>query len=297
MGKHLKNETFYPAIHESEDILGIRITTSGFQKVEINQQYPLTGHPQTHHYHYQTGRILNEFQLVYITQGKASFSSSVYKEKILNEGTLFILFPGEWHTYRPLNETGWEAYWVGFKGDFVHGFIENNILDKFAPFISIGYNDEILALFQQINEHAKREEPGSNVLLGGLVFHMIGYLYHFRKNELFSNKTMVATINKSKVIMREHVCSIIAPEEIARQLNVSYSWFRKTFKEYTEFSPAQYMMHLKVQKAKELLLNTNDSVKQIAGTLNFEQSEYFSVFFKRLTGLTPLEYRATSRKK
>ena len=97
--------------------------------------------------------------------------------------------------------------------------------------------------------------------------------------------------------MREHVNTNISPEEIAEMLHISYSWFRRTFRQYTGFSPAQYITLMKVQRAKELLAQTNDSVKEIAGVLKFEPSDYFSVFFKRVTGVSPLAYRALCREK
>ncbi|WP_343332384.1 AraC family transcriptional regulator [Draconibacterium aestuarii] len=110
--------------------------------------------------------------------------------------------------------------------------------------------------------------------------HLLGYLHHFRKNEEFSNKTnTMRLINRAKLIMREHIFSPINPEEIAEELNISYSWFRRTFKEYTGFSPAQFIIQLKIQKAKALLSQTNDSIKQIALQFNFEYIGYFSVFF------------------
>lgn len=297
MTEQLRNEIFYPAVHETDEKWGINVTTAGFQLIGTNQAYPPEGHPQTHSYNYLSGRILNEFQLVYITRGKGFFSTKNIEEILLEEGSIFMLFPGEWHTYRPLKESGWEAYWVGFKGDHATKLADNNYFNPENPFFQIGYNEEIVRLFQQLIEHAKREKPGAQQLLGGTVFHMLGYLFHFRKNELFSNKAVVPMINKARVLMREHICTNISPEKIAVMLNVSYSWFRRTFRQYTGFSPAQYMMQLKIQKAKELLAQTNDSVKQIAGILNFEQVDYFSVFFKRSTGQNPLAYRTMCRAK
>lgn len=297
MTETLKNEIFYPAIHEDDEKWGINVTTAGFQLIEANQLYPPEGHPQTHSYNYLSGRILNEFQLVYITQGKGFFSTSNIREILLEEGTLFMLFPGEWHTYRPLEESGWEAYWVGFCGNFASQLVNNGFFIPENPLFKIEHNEEIVRLFQQIIEYTKREEPGSQQLLGGIVFHMLGYLLHFRKNELFSDKIVVSKINKARVLMREHVQSKISPEEIADMLNISYSWFRRTFKQYTGFSPAQYIIQLKIQRAKELLSQTNDSVQQIATDLNFEPTDYFSVFFRRSTGMSPLAYRAICRTK
>jgi len=295
MNSLLKNEIFYPTIHEEDEKMGIVVTTSGFQLASANRSYPPKGHPKTHNFHYQTGRILNEYQIIYITSGEGVFSSNDTQEIVLKEGTIFILFPGMWHSYRPLPEIGWEAYWVGFRGDFIKNLTENGFLIQKNPFYNVGYNEAIVKLFQEINENLKREEPGSQALLGGIVIHLLGALFHFRKNEVFSNKAFISLINKAKVIMREHVSSNITAEEIAMKLNMGYSWFRRTFKEYTGFSPSQFMIQLRIQKAKELLAQTNDSVKQIALQLNFESTGYFSVFFKRETDLSPLEYRALCR--
>ena len=78
-------------------------------------------------------------------------------------------------------------------------------------------------------------------------------------------------------------------------MNVGYSWFRKLFKNYTGLSPGQYYLQLKIEKAKELLCNSNSPIKKIAQELNFDSSFYFSRIFKDKTGLKPTEYRIRSQ--
>ena len=39
-------------------------------------------------------------------------------EKRIAKGDVFFLFPGQWHSYRPFNNTGWDEYWITFKGDY-----------------------------------------------------------------------------------------------------------------------------------------------------------------------------------
>jgi len=51
------------------------------------------------------------------------------------------------------------------------------------------------------------------------------------------------------------------------------------------------MMELKLNEAKLLLSTTSQSVKEIAYSLNYENPDYFPVFFKKRTGMTPVEYR------
>ncbi|MEG1004838.1 MAG: AraC family transcriptional regulator [Bacteroides sp.] len=76
---------------------------------------------------------------------------------------------------------------------------------------------------------------------------------------------------------------------------LSYSWFRNVFKDYTGYAPAKYFQELKLLKAKQLLVSTSQSVKEISFLLGCQSTEHFFSFFKKYTGLTPLEYRSFGR--
>ena len=77
--------------------------------------------------------------------------------------------------------------------------------------------------------------------------------------------------------------------------NISYSWFRKVFKDYTGYAPAKYFQELKLRKAKQLLVGTSLSVKEISFMLDYKSTEHFFSSFKKRTGFTPLEYRSYGR--
>ena len=83
----------------------------------------------------------------------------------------------------------------------------------------------------------------------------------------------------------------LTPEDIAESINMSYSNFRKSFKQYTGIAPHQYMLQLKLSKIKDLLSSTEMSIQDIAMKLNFESADYFSYFFRSKTGINPLSYR------
>ena len=297
MNNTTSNQTYYPAIHQNDQQWGITVTSCGFQSVEPFESYPPSGHPETHNFNFETGRILDEFQLIYITKNRGIFSTNLISQLELKEGNLFMLFPGEWHTYKPAKETGWQVYWVGFKGPHSNQLISENYFSPENPIFNVGYNDELLNLFQQILHHSSHEKPGYQQLLGGIIFHMLGYLHHLKMNAIFSNKAIIPIINKAKLLMRENVKNNTGPEEIAGMLNLSYSSFRQSFKKYTGFTPGQYMNQLKIQTAKDLLSQTNYSVKEIANTLSFESADYFSVFFKRYMNISPLNYRSRNQPK
>lgn len=78
--------------------------------------------------------------------------------------------------------------------------------------------------------------------------------------------------------MRANAEKNITPKEIATSLNISYSWFRRIFKQYTGFSPAQYQMEIKIQHSKDLLNSSTMSIKEISFALNFLSASYFVTF-------------------
>lgn len=102
-------------------------------------------------------------------------------------------------------------------------------------------------------------------------------------------------INKARLRIRESLEGNLTIQEIAQELGISYSSFRKLFKEHTGFAPGLYQQNLKLQRAKELLSTTDDSIKEIAYRLNFESPDYFSSKFKSQTGMKPSDFRNMNR--
>ena len=273
---------------------GLFVTTAGFQSVLPKHQYPPQGFPESYSFDYQKGRILNEFQLVYITKGEGEFASSSQPRTTVGEGNIFLLFPNEWHTYRPFETEGWEVYWVGFRGKNADQLLEHGFFYPSSPIIRVGYREDLIGLFQQLIGFAQQEESGFQPLIAGYVAHMLGLIFQKKRAANFINKAIVQKINKARMIIRERA-ETINPELLAAELNLSYSWFRRSFKEYTGSSPTQYILLIKSQKAKELLSNTNQTISEISETLNYVSPYYFSVSFKRTTGMTPGEFRKMSR--
>jgi len=118
-------------------------------------------------------------------------------------------------------------------------------------------------------------------------------MYSLERNiELKSrNQAHVDLINRARLRIRESLEVSLTIQQVAEELGVSYSNFRKLFKEHTGLSPAIYQQDLKLQRAKELLTTTDMSIKEIAYRLNFESPDYFSAKFKAKTGRKPSDLR------
>src|SRR5574344_1642300 len=285
----------YLIINERDTMFGLYVNTVGSQDIKAGAQYPPRNHPLGYFFSAQEGRVLHEYQLVYITQGQGTFSNKNEKPTDIHSGMILFLQPGIWHTYSPLSKTGWKEYFIGFNGDIADKLVKNSFFEKGNHVIDIGLNEEVVTLYTKAIEVAKADKTAVQQQLAGIAFHLIGLLLSITKNKIYESDNWGQKIERSKIWMQENIASEIDLEKLASELNTSYSWFRKIFKDYTGYAPAKYYQELKLRKAKEWLAETNSSIKEIAYNLGFANSEHFFTVFKKNTGLTPTEFRNSSR--
>jgi len=283
--QHARNAEVRYMTSTENNLWNTKVNTIGFESISAHSSYPSTVHPQEYSFNFERGRVLQEFQLVYITKGKGQFASQQIQKCDLLEGTVILLKPGEWHTYRPDEITGWECYWVGFSGLGIENMGALNQL------IKIGYDEEMVGLYRKILDVSNDERPGYQQLLSGILIHLVAYLFYRANDKNWRDKQVIDKIDKARLIIREKLNTSISPEEIAASLNISYTWFRRMFRQYTGLAPAQYIAQLKIQKAKEMLSVSNKSIKEIAIDLGFESIDYFSTQFRKQAGQTPTQFR------
>ncbi len=285
----------YLIVNDKDKRFGLSVTTVGFQSIHTNTPYPLTDHPSGYYFNAKKGRILREYQFVYITKGKGVLCFEEGQEISISKGLLFMIFPGQWHTYHPLPDTGWNEYYIGFEGPIIDNIVSNSFLSKGNQVLEIGLNEELVSLFSRAIEIAEIDKIASQQYLAGIVMHILGLTLSVSQNKIFEVGDVVQKIEQAKIIMNENIYKNIDPEELAEKLNISYSWFRKVFKDYTGFAPAKYFQELKIRKAKQLLVCTSQTVKEISYMLDYNSTEHFFSLFKKMTGYTPLEYRSFGR--
>lgn len=285
----------YLIVNDMDQKFGLSVNTVGFQSIHPDTPYPLKDHPSGYFFNANKGRVLREYQFVYITKGKGTFTSDSTSATEVSKGRLLVLFPGQWHTYCPLMKTGWNEYFIGFEGTIIDNIIKNSFISKENQVLDIGLNEELVSLYTKAIEIAKSDKASAQQYLGGIVLHMIGLILSISNNRLYEEGDVDQKIECAKIIMNENIYKDIDPEELALKLNISYSWFRKVFKDYTGYAPAKYFQELKLRKAKQLLVETSQSVKEISYLLNYTSTEHFFSLFKKRTGFTPMEYRNFGR--
>ena len=281
----------YLTINPFDQSWGLAINSVGRQNIAENEVYPPQGHPTRYLFDILKGRTLDEYQLLYITKGRGVFYSESGGRHTVKEGEMFLLFPGERHTYRPDESTGWNEYWIGFNGRIMADWVKEGFFPKESPVFNVGLNEDLISLYKRAIMIADAQEANYQQALSGIVCNLVSMALYLSRNKDFNSSNISAQINSAKIAVHENI-STITPERLAEITCMSYSKFRKIFKEYTGFAPSQYIQEVRINMAKEMLTNTSRSIKEIAFELGYENKDYFFTVFKKVVGTTPANYRS-----
>jgi AraC-like DNA-binding protein len=100
-------------------------------------------------------------------------------------------------------------------------------------------------------------------------------------------------ISRAKGFINENYDSELSLGSVARVANVSVYYFCKLFKKFTGLNFTDYLARVRIEKAKDSLLDPNLRVSEIAYAVGFQSLTHFNRMFKKLVGCSPTEYRNT----
>jgi AraC-like DNA-binding protein len=273
---------------------GWHVTTVGESRSLPGQAYPEAGHPKGYNFDWSKGRVLDCHALVYISRGRGSFESRQSARQVIEAGEVFFLFPGVWHRYRPEAETGWHEHWVGFDGDVARRWAKNRFFSPKTPVFKPGQEEKWLMLFTELVAVIKLNRPALQQVMAGFTAQMLGLLYSGQQARLAGDDQALLIVQRGIAKMQTELESGLNAQALARELNVSYSSFRHTFQQHTGSSPHQYLLELRLVRARNLLTHTALSIKEISQRVGFEDEHYFCRYFKMKAGLTPGQWRLRS---
>jgi len=98
-------------------------------------------------------------------------------------------------------------------------------------------------------------------------------------------------ITRAKEYIQEHQTENLRLGHVARACNTSTFYFCKMFKKVTGINFTDYLSRVRIEKSKNLLLNPNLRVSEIAFEVGFQSLTHFNRVFKKILGQSPTEYR------
>lgn len=234
--------------------------------------------------------LLPNSKLFYILDGEIEIITK-NQPFIAKKGDMVLIPAGVKHDFHltPLNYA--KKCWFHFDLSIgSNSFFENIII----PYkISVGENTFVKGLFDSILSCAQSSLPQDKLTVCSGIISLVSF---YLKNCDFTQKTTKFNdeIDLAIAFIKKKYKQNVSLGDIARQANLSPNYFVRKFKERTGFAPLQFVCIMKMERAKYLIEQTEDSISSIMEELGFYDASYFSKLFKKYCGYSPKKFREIS---
>ena len=257
-------------------------------------------------YEVSRGIVVNEpqlhwhefYEIEYILEGHAKQVVNG-KEYTVNPGTVTLISPVDFHTYRDIDPAQpLKIINIKFQDLFLPQNVRNDIyMQKRAK---IAYTTD--ARLRMLVETAWEEFNNSDYSRDTVMMHLITYLCIIIMRHVLSveereksNEMVHSPIQEAVLYVRTHFRDNISAEAVAKTVHLSPNYFSEYFKKQTGEKFSLFVLRLRIDFAANLLKISDLSVKEIAFESGFNSAAYFSNTFKEFYGMSPDKYRKINK--
>ncbi|WP_282122019.1 AraC family transcriptional regulator [Algibacter mikhailovii] len=242
--------------------------------------------------HYRLRREgCSEHILIYCTAGNGWIS--VNGRRVMVKKNQYFIIPKDIpHSYGSNKLKPWSIYWIHFLGKTSN---EYAYLTKNPQTIlpsNIDRIDNRIELFEEIFQNLEMGFSKENFEYANIcLLHFLAsfkFLDQYREIRKHNHSEGVLQCIR---FMKSNISRAITLTELAKNMDLSVSQFSLLFKRKTGKSPLDYLIQLRIQKACELLDQTNLKIKDIAVQVGYQDPYYFSRIFTKTIGNSARDYR------
>ena len=170
--------------------------------------------------------------------------------------------------------------WCHFSGEHTDTLCRAIGLTQASPLMHTADPERVSMRFSQLLDRLEQQDELTAADASGLVHTLLLELYiQAEKRSPLTHLAQFADERSTSV------------SEMARCAGYSVYHFCRLFKQQTGRSPWQYVLDRKIERAKELLIGSSLSIKEISVSLDFGNPDYFAKLFRSRTGIQPSRYR------
>jgi AraC-like DNA-binding protein len=283
---------------------GLYVTGAGCTTIAPHSPYPPARHPELYDFTWQRGRTLPEFQVVYITTGVGEFESAPTGPRMIGPGTVFLLFPGIWHRYRPLAETGWREYWVSFGGPSMENLRAQGFFTPERAVLPTGASDAILDPFLAILQRLRSQSHGFPHRIAADTTQLLAALLAGAPAESAEmvakgpgNVTAVEDrlVAEAMRLIWDKSLKPMTVADVARQLPTTRRSLERRFRDVIGHTILEEITRCRLERATRLLTHSAMSIKQVAAASGFSSTDAMARAFRHVEGVSPRDYREQQR--
>jgi len=220
------------------------------------------------------------------------------KEFSLEQGTGFLIRPGEETFYQADETEPWEYYFVAFNGSIASGIVDEIAWEDGCIFYA--EDEEAVKRCMRNICREKNVYVWSEFKVLGELYVLLAELMRQRssQNELGGSEKTKSELEKVIAYIKENAaspeCNV---EKIAQHINMHRASLYRLFKKKFGISVKEYLQNYRLDQAAALLQSTDLAAKEIAVEVGIPDYPHFCKCFKEHNGYSPLEYRKRFQKK
>lgn len=243
--------------------------------------------------HYYTRREgLQNFLLIYTIdgEGRLEYRGKRYEP---DRGTVMIIDCYDLQEYRTAEKSRWEFKYIHFNGANSQEYFKL-IYENCGPVIRMPpgncMEERIDTIVEMIQTGDRQMELKSSCILVELLTEIILAGTATASGAIEGNKHYMLVENVLEFIENSY-SKVISLKDLSDRAHCSRYYFSRIFKKQTGYSPYEYLIKFRINKAKTLLQTSEETVEGIAFQVGFDSPSNFIRTFRELEGMTPLKYR------
>jgi AraC-like DNA-binding protein len=246
-------------------------------------------HAKSNYYTERQGNNTFLFLYTLAGEGVVDYKNSQF---YLTPYSVILLDCNLYHRYQTVSDTPWIFKWFHFNGTCAHTYTQLLNMPHMSPI----YLTEPFIIDNHFDELIKFSNTIDNETLLSIAYQITAlftYLYTNKLNDKKANYyyTYKKDIDNVVGFIHTHYSETINLEDMLSLIHVSKFYFFKIFKYYLGVSPYDYLLHYRITQAKILLRETSKPIGEISLNVGFKSDSQFIKHFKKITHITPLQYR------
>ncbi len=257
-----------------------------------------------HEYDSNQAHRHNYFEIIFFEKSGGEHEID-FVQYPLTANSVHLISPEQVHVLRrQKNVTG---YVLAFSEDLFFAMSQNRIIaDELLFFetlnnfpiikFSLGSARQFIKVIHQIEMEYKSGEENKELMCCALVCQLLIFLKrHHSKHESANNGNRLT--NEFKKLVKQHFLKLSSVSEYANLLHITAGHLNDSVKQATGKNAKAIIQEQLTLEAKRLLYHSEQTIKEIAFHLNFEDASHFTRFFKKASGYTPIDFRTNIREK
>ncbi|MGB0369981.1 MAG: helix-turn-helix domain-containing protein [Opitutales bacterium] len=229
--------------------------------------------------------------LIYCLEGKGTLTLEKETFKIGRGHAAFIPAHTS-HVYQSDPNDPWSIFWVHFRGEQKETILKEMEVSCSAPLI---YAPNVSAIKHRFEETytclAHNFSDAGLIAMSSGLMRLLSEIKLNQSTHQSGNQAIENRIQVTIKFMHQHLNVPLTLKEMATYAGLSVPHFSMLFRKRTNQSPVAYFTQIRIRKACELLLKTEEPVHAIANQLGYPDPFYFSRAFKKTQGVSPMDYR------